>query len=44
MEVHTSCPLRIIYAQHTIGLDSDVQFEKREKQPLRSVTFSKVAG
>ena len=42
MEVHTPCPLRTIYAQHTIGLDSDVQFKKREKHPLRSVTFSKV--
>ena len=52
MEVHTPSPLRTIYAQRTIGLDSDVlrdlvpfvQFKKREKHPWRSVTFSKVAG
>ena len=52
MEVHTPSPLRTIYAQCTIGLDSDVlhdlvpfvQFKKREKHPWRSVTFSKVAG
>ena len=52
MEVHTPSPLRTIYAQRTIGLDSDVlrdlvpfvQFKKREKHPWRSATFSKVAG
>ena len=52
MEVQTPSPLRTIYAQRTIGLDSDalrdlvpfVQFKKREKHPWRSVTFSKVAG
>ena len=52
MEVHTPYPLRTIYVQHTISLDSDVlhdlvpfvQFKKREKHPWRSVTFSKVAG
>ena len=52
MEVHTPSPLRTIYAQRTIDLDSDVlrdlvpfvQFKKREKHPWRSVTFSKVAG
>ena len=50
MEVDTPSPLRTIYAQRTIGLDSDVlhdlvpfvQFQKREKHPWRSVTFSKV--
>ena len=50
MEVQTPSPLRTIYAQRTIGLDSDalrdlvpfVQFKKREK--WRSATFSKVAG
>ena len=44
MEVHTLSPLRTIYAQRTIGLDSDVlhdlvpfvQFKKREKHPWRS--------
>ena len=48
MEVHTPSPLRTIYAQRTIDLDSDVlrdlvpfvQFKKREKHPWRSVTFS----
>ena len=48
MELHTPSPLRTIYAQRTIGLDSDalrdlvpfVQFKKREKHPWRSVTFS----
>ena len=52
MEVHTPSPLQTIYAQRTIGLDSDVlhdlvpfvQFKKREKDPWRSATFSKVAG
>ena len=52
MEVHTLSPLRTIYAQRTIGLDSDVlrdlapfvQFKKREKHPWKSVTFSKVTG
>ena len=52
MEVHIPSPLRTIYAQRTIDLDSDVlrdlvpfvQFKKREKHPWRSVTFSKVAG
>ena len=52
MEVHAPSPLRTIYAQCTIGLDSDVlhdlvplvQFKKREKDPWRSATFSKVAG
>ena len=52
MEVHTPSPLRNIYAQRTIDLDSDVlcnlvsfeQFQKREKYPWRSVTFSEVAG
>ena len=52
MEVHTQFPLQTIYVQHRIGLDSDVlhdlvpfvQFKKREKEPWRSVTFSKVAG
>ena len=52
MEVHTPSPLRTIYAQRTIDLDSDVlrdlvpfaQFKKHEKHPWRSVTFSKVAG
>ena len=52
MEVHTPSPLRTIYAQRTIVLDSDVlldlvpfvQFKKREKHPWRNVTFSKVAG
>ena len=45
-------PLRTIYAQCTIDLDSDVlhnfvpfaQFYKREKHPWSSVTFGKVAG
>ena len=52
MEVHTPSPLRTIYAQRTIGLDSDVlrdlvpsvQFKKREQSPCSSVTFGKVAG
>ena len=52
MEVHTPSPLRAIFAQRTIGLDSDVlrdlvsfvQVKKREKHPWRIVTFSKVAG
>ena len=52
MEVHTPSPVRTIYAQYTIGLDSDVlsdlaasaQFKKREKHPWRSVTFSEVKG
>ena len=53
MEVQTPSPLRTIYAQRTIGLDSDVLRglvpfiqlkKKREKHPWRSVTFSKVAG
>ena len=52
MEEHNSSPIRIIYTQGIIGLDSDVspdlvpfvQFKKREKHPWRSVTFSKVAG
>ena len=52
MEVHTPSPLRTIYAQRTIALDSDVsrdlvpivQFKKRKKHPWRSVTSSKVAG
>ena len=52
IEVHTPSPLWTIYAQRTIGLDSDVlrdlvpfaQFKKHEKHPWRSVTFSKVAG
>ena len=52
MEVHTPSPLRIIYAQRTIGLDSDflhdlvpsVQSKKHEKYLWRSVTFSKVAA
>ena len=52
MEVHTPSPLRAIYAQRIIGLDSDVlhdlvpfvQFKKREKHPRRSVTLSAVAG
>ena len=52
MEVHTPSSLRTIYAQCTIGLDSNVlrdlvpsaQFKKREKHPWRRVTFSKVAG
>ena len=52
MEVHTPSLLPTIYAQRTIGLDSDVwrdlvpfvQFKKRKKHPLRTVTFSKVAG
>ena len=52
VEVYTPSPYRTIYAQCTIGLDSDVfrdlvpflQFKKREKHPWRSVTFSKVAG
>ena len=52
MEVHTPSPLRTIYAHCRIDLDSDVlrnlvpfvQFEKREKQLWRSVTFSKIAG
>ena len=52
MEVHTPSLLRTIYAQRTIGLDSDVwrdlvpfvQFLKSEKHPWTSVTFSKVAG
>ena len=41
MEVHTPSPLRIIYAQRTIGLDSYVlrdlvpfvQLKKHEKHP-----------
>ena len=52
MEVHTPSPLRTIYAESTISLDSDVlhdlvpfvQFKKREKDPWRSASFSKVAG
>ena len=52
MEVHVPFPLRTIYGQRTVGLDSDVlrdlvpfiQFKKGEKLPWRSVTFSKVAG
>ena len=54
MQVHTLSPLRTIYAQRTIGLDSDVlrglvpfiqlKKKKREKHQWRSVTFSKVAG
>ena len=52
MEVHTPSPLRNIYAQCTIVLDSDVlrdlvpfvQFKTCQKHPWRSVTFSKVAG
>ena len=53
MQVHTLSPLGTIYAQRTIGLDSDVLRglvpfiqlkKKREKHPWRSVTFSKVAG
>ena len=52
MEVHTPSPLRTIYAQRTIRLDSDVlsdlvpsvQFKKREKKAWTSVTFGKVAG
>ena len=52
MKVHSPPPLRTIYAQCTIGLDSDilrdlvpfVQFKKREKHLWRSVTFSKAAG
>ena len=52
MEEHNSSPIRIIYTQGIIGLDSDVspdlvpfvQFKKREKHPWRSITFSKVAG
>ena len=52
MGVLTPIPLRTIYAQRTIDLDSDVlhnfvpfvQFYKREKHPWSSVTFSKVAG
>ena len=50
MEVHIRSPLQTIYAQCTIGLDSDVlrdlvpfkQFKKRKKHPWRSVTFSKI--
>ena len=52
MEVHTPSPLQTVYVQRTINLDNDVlcnlapfvQFEKREKHPWKSVTFSKVAG
>ena len=52
MEAHTPSPLRTIYAQHTISLDSDllrdlvpfVQFKKSGKHSWRSFTFSKVAG
>ena len=52
IEVHTPSPLWTIYAQRTIGLDSDVlrdlvpfaQFKKHEKHPWRSVTFSEIAG
>ena len=41
MEVHTPSPLRTIYAQRTVGLDSNAlrdlvpsaQFRKREKHP-----------
>ena len=52
MEVNTPSPFRTIYAQLKFGLDSDVlgdllpfvQFKKREKHPVRSVTFSTVAG
>ena len=50
--MHTPSPLRTIYVQYTISLDSDVlhdlvpfvQFKKHKKHPRRSVTFSKVAG
>ena len=52
MELHTPSPLQAIYAERTVGLDSDVlhdlvpfvQFKKRENHPWRSVTFSKGAG
>ena len=52
MEVHTPSPLWVIFAQHTIGLDSDllhdllpfVQFKNHEKHRWKSATFSNVAG
>ena len=51
-EMYTPSRLQTIYAQRTIGLDSNVlrdlvpfvQFKKCEKHPSRNVTFSKVAG
>ena len=47
-EVYTPSPLQTIYAQRTIGLDSDVlhdlvpfvQFKKCEKHPWRGVLLS----